>query len=186
MYRIAIESSLIYDTIKFHIVTALLWSDHSYWHSAARLTRVRRWQNGKDGAERTQIDEEGHFGLQIAATLRRLTNRQKALAKLQIHHVLINIEVPDENYYQQKQPYYWYTVESLYDQVNHIIFVNGILIIELLIKSVNMSVLPSHFAIITVEIISESISDITGKLRIPIIMIEFTCCCQLSLILLIL
>ena len=42
----------------------------------------------------THMDEEGHFGNQVAATLRRLTTRQKAITKLQIDQVLVNVEFP--------------------------------------------------------------------------------------------
>ena len=35
------------------------------------------------------LDEEAHFGNQVAATLRRFTTRQKAIAKLQIDQVLV-------------------------------------------------------------------------------------------------
>ena len=43
-------------------------------------------------------DEEGHFGMQVAATLRRLTPRQKAIAKLRIDQVLVDVEFPAEPY----------------------------------------------------------------------------------------
>ena len=46
--------------------------------------------------ERVCLDEAGHFGHQIAATLRRFTPRQMALAKLQIEQVLFNVEFPVE------------------------------------------------------------------------------------------
>ena len=41
-------------------------------------------------------DEDVLFGRQIAATLHRLTSRQKAVAKLRIQQVLIDVEFPDE------------------------------------------------------------------------------------------
>lgn len=41
-------------------------------------------------------DEEGHFGQQVAATLRRYTPRQRALAKLRIQQVLTDVEFPPE------------------------------------------------------------------------------------------
>ena len=44
-------------------------------------------------------DEEGLFGKQVAATLRRFTLHQKAIAKLQIQQALTTIEFPvDTNF----------------------------------------------------------------------------------------
>ena len=37
-------------------------------------------------------DEDDLFGRQIAATLHRLSNKQKAICKLQIQQVLLNVE----------------------------------------------------------------------------------------------
>ena len=41
-------------------------------------------------------DEDELFGRQIAAVLRRFTKRQKAVAKLRIHNVLLDVEFPEE------------------------------------------------------------------------------------------
>ena len=41
------------------------------------------------------LDEEELFGMHIAAVLRRLTNRQKAMARLKIEQVLTDVEFPD-------------------------------------------------------------------------------------------
>ena len=41
-------------------------------------------------------DEDTLFGLQVAATLRRLTSKQKATAKIRIQQVLLEIEFPTE------------------------------------------------------------------------------------------
>ena len=46
--------------------------------------------------ERQKQDEDQMFGLQVAATLRRLTNRQKADAKLRIQQVLLEVEFPND------------------------------------------------------------------------------------------
>ena len=46
--------------------------------------------------ERQKQDEDQLFGLQVAATLRRLTNRQKADAKLKIQQVLLEVEFPND------------------------------------------------------------------------------------------
>jgi hypothetical protein len=56
-------------------------------------------------------DEEGHYGEQIAATLRRFTPRQKALAKMKIQELLFNIEFESEpvispTYTHPPNPYY--------------------------------------------------------------------------------
>ena len=41
-------------------------------------------------------DEEGHFGQQVAATLRRFIPRQRAISKLRIQQVLTDIEFASE------------------------------------------------------------------------------------------
>lgn len=41
------------------------------------------------------LDEEELFGMHIAAVLRRLTNRQKAMARLKIQQVLTDVEFPE-------------------------------------------------------------------------------------------
>ena len=51
-----------------------------------------------------QEDEDELFVRQVAATLRRLANRQKAMTKLRIQQFLVDAEFPDEpqaanNYY---------------------------------------------------------------------------------------
>ena len=46
--------------------------------------------------ERVVLDEAGHFGHQIVATVRLFMPRQMTLAKLQIKQVLFNIEFPVE------------------------------------------------------------------------------------------
>lgn len=43
-----------------------------------------------------QETEEELFGKQVAAVLRRLTARQKAIAKLHIQQILTEIEFPDQ------------------------------------------------------------------------------------------
>jgi hypothetical protein len=40
------------------------------------------------------LDEEELFGMHIAAVLRRLSNRQKAMARLKIQEVLTDVEFP--------------------------------------------------------------------------------------------
>ena len=41
------------------------------------------------------LDEEELFGMHIAAILRRLNSKQKAMARLKIHQVLTDIELPE-------------------------------------------------------------------------------------------
>ena len=52
----------------------------------------------KDIQERRSkdADAEAHFGSHVAATLRRLQPRQRAIAKLQIDQILLNAEFPCE------------------------------------------------------------------------------------------
>ena len=40
------------------------------------------------------VDGEGHYGSHVAATLRKLTPKQQAIARLQIDQVLLNVEFP--------------------------------------------------------------------------------------------
>ena len=44
--------------------------------------------------ENKVMDAEGHFGEHVAATLRRFTPQQRAIAKLEIDRVLVNVEFP--------------------------------------------------------------------------------------------
>ena len=60
-----------------------------------------RWpQKETQEEERKSLmnDEEGYFGMQVAATLRRLTSRQKAIAKLRIDQILVDVDCPAEPY----------------------------------------------------------------------------------------
>ena len=58
------------------------------------MTSLKSLQERRHGKE--ALDEAGHFGHQIAATLRRFSPRQMAQAKLQIEQVLFNIEFPSD------------------------------------------------------------------------------------------
>lgn len=49
---------------------------------------------GLEDKEPRMLDEEELFGMHIAAVLRRLTNRQKAIARLRIQKVLTDVEFP--------------------------------------------------------------------------------------------
>lgn len=48
-----------------------------------------------DDKQPRALDEEELFGMHIAAVLRRLTNRQKAMARLRIQQVLTDVEFPE-------------------------------------------------------------------------------------------
>ena len=48
---------------------------------------------GQINAE-TKDDEDDLFGRQVSATLHRLSKHQKAIAKLQMQSVLLNVEFP--------------------------------------------------------------------------------------------
>ena len=47
-------------------------------------------------AQKQEEDDDQLFGRQIAITLHRLTTKQKAIAKLRIQQVLIDVEFPEE------------------------------------------------------------------------------------------
>ena len=64
------------------------------------INSIKTIQERRQEKHSRQLNEETHFGLQVAETLRRFSPKQKALAKLQIDQVLFNIEFPPE------QPYY--------------------------------------------------------------------------------
>ena len=65
-------------------------------------------------ARRDDLDEEGHYGQQIAATLRRFTPRQKAIAKMKIQQMLFDVEfdgersTPTPNNYSAPPMNYYY------------------------------------------------------------------------------
>lgn len=69
------------------------------------------------------LDEEGHYGEQIAATLRRFTVWQKALAKMKIQELLFNIKFDSEHStptpaisYTNYQPMNYHTPDHYYSQ----------------------------------------------------------------------
>ena len=64
------------------------------------ITSIKNLRERQQDKQKGQLDEETHFGLQVAETLRRFNSKQRALAKLQIDQVLFNVEFPP------KQPYY--------------------------------------------------------------------------------
>ena len=62
-------------------------------------------ENRRALAQKQEEDDDQLFGRQIAITLHRLTTKQKAIAKLRIQQVLIDVEFPEEtnvanSYYQ--------------------------------------------------------------------------------------
>ena len=49
--------------------------------------------------KKEELDEEGHFAHHAAGTLRRFNSRQKAIAKLRIEQVLVDVEFAQDNYF---------------------------------------------------------------------------------------
>ena len=48
--------------------------------------------------KKEELDDEGHFAHHVAATLRRFNSRQKAVAKLRIEQVLVDVEFTQDHY----------------------------------------------------------------------------------------
>lgn len=65
------------------------------------IVRTLRGIEERRQEKRTQQveDEAELFGRLVASTLRRLSARQQAMAKLKIQQLLIDIEFPDEHYF---------------------------------------------------------------------------------------
>ena len=63
-------------------------------------------RNLKQLEERRGDDEEELFGRTVAATLRRLSQRQRAVAKMRIQTMLLDIEFPEEAYIQSQHTVY--------------------------------------------------------------------------------
>ena len=49
-------------------------------------------------------DEEGLFGGHVASRLRQLTDRQKAIAYVEIDKLLLKIQYPNDAYFNPPQP----------------------------------------------------------------------------------
>ena len=56
---------------------------------SAIIDNLKQARNAKQDAD---SDKDGLFGRQIAATLRRFTTQQKAIAKLRFQQILVDIE----------------------------------------------------------------------------------------------
>lgn len=71
-----------------------------------RESRDRRAIREKITAEKqaAQKNPESHYGLEIAERLNKMNPRQKAIAKLRIQQVLLEVEFPSESYPQQPMP----------------------------------------------------------------------------------
>lgn len=63
-------------------------------------------RNLKHLEEHRGDDEEELFGRTVAATLRRLSQRQRAVAKMRIQTMLLDIEFPEEEYIQPQHTVY--------------------------------------------------------------------------------
>ena len=61
-----------------------------------------RWE--KRVKDKTEQNPDMHFGRDVGERLYRMTPRQKALAKVRIQQVLLEVEFPSEQYYQQPMP----------------------------------------------------------------------------------
>ena len=58
-----------------------------------------------EGIQKEKQDEEGSFCESIASQLRTFTNRQKAVAYVEINKLLLNIEFPSDPYITQSHPH---------------------------------------------------------------------------------
>lgn len=67
------------------------------------ITELKEIQERRTAKELT--DDEGYFGQHVAATLRKFNDRQKAIAKIQIEQLLVNIEFPSDPYPKFHQHY---------------------------------------------------------------------------------
>ena len=67
------------------------------------ITELKEIQKRRTAKELT--DDEGYFGQHVAATLRKFNDRQKAIAKIQIEQLLVNIEFPSDPYPKFHQHY---------------------------------------------------------------------------------
>ena len=61
-----------------------------------------RWE--KRVKDKTEQNPDMHFGRDVGERLYRMTPCQKALAKVRIQQVLLEVEFPSEQYYQQPMP----------------------------------------------------------------------------------
>ena len=61
-----------------------------------------RWEKRVEG--KTEQNPDIHFGRDVGERLYRMTPRQKAIAKVRIQQVLLEVEFPSEQYYQQPMP----------------------------------------------------------------------------------
>ena len=67
-------------------------------------------RNLKHLEERRADDEEELFGRTVAATLRRFSLRQRAVAKMRIQTMLLDIEFPEEAYIQPQHAVYNHSI----------------------------------------------------------------------------
>ena len=69
-------------------------------------------------------DEAGSFGEHVVSSLRRFTNRQRAIACIEINKLLFKIEFPNDPYFNPHPAVIQLYVEHL---ISHIIIINIIL-----------------------------------------------------------
>ena len=68
---------------------------------------IRHLQEKSDARkQRQQETEDDHFGRHVAGVLKRLPNRMKAVARLQIEQVLMEVEFPEPESFQTYNSHY--------------------------------------------------------------------------------
>ena len=64
----------------------------------------KRWER-KAEAESAEKNADMYFGKNVGETLHQMTPRQKAIAKARIKHVLQEVQLPEEPFYQPPSPH---------------------------------------------------------------------------------
>ena len=70
------------------------------------------YQMEESRAQRKKDDEEEFFGKHVAAVLRRLPNRERAMARLRIQQVLMDVEFPEPDVAQPLPNYSTYGYQN--------------------------------------------------------------------------
>ena len=64
----------------------------------------KRWER-KAEAESAEKNADMYFGKNVGETLHQMTPRQKAIAKARIQQVLLEVQFPEEPFYQPPSPH---------------------------------------------------------------------------------
>ena len=64
----------------------------------------KRWER-KAEAESAKKNADMYFGKNVGETLHQMTPRQKVIAKARIQHVLLEVQFPEEPFYQPPSPH---------------------------------------------------------------------------------